>query len=133
VEVVTGDGDRVSLSGQSIADLAGRLRGRVLLPGSDGYDEARRIRNPSFDKRPALIVQVTGAADVRTAVDFARDNGGLLLAVKCGGHSVSGQSTCDRGMMIDLAVVQARCATRSPTSAAVPLRSIRPSTGAPWS
>jgi FAD/FMN-containing dehydrogenase len=103
VEVVTGDGDRVSLSGQSIADLAGRLRGRVLLPGSDGYDEARRIRNPSFDKRPALIVQVTGAADVRTAVDFARDNGGLLLAVKCGGHSVSGQSTCDRGMMIDLA------------------------------
>ena len=102
VEVVTGDGDRVSLSGQSLADLAARLRGRVLFPSSEGYDEARRIRNPSFDKRPALIVQVTGTADVRTAVDFARDNGGLLLAVKCGGHSISGQSTCDQGMMIDL-------------------------------
>jgi FAD/FMN-containing dehydrogenase len=45
---------------------------------------------------------VTGVADIRRAVDFARDNGGLLLAVKCGGHSASGQSTCDRGMMIDL-------------------------------
>jgi FAD/FMN-containing dehydrogenase len=60
------------------------------------------ILNPSFDKRPALIVQPTGTADIRTAVNFARENKGLLLAVKCGGHSASGQSTCDRGMQIDL-------------------------------
>jgi hypothetical protein len=45
---------------------------------------------------------VTGSADVRTVVSFAREHQGLLLAVKCGGHSFSGQSTCDRGMMIDL-------------------------------
>jgi FAD/FMN-containing dehydrogenase len=49
-----------------------------------------------------LIAQVTGTADVRAAVDFARENDGLLLAVKCGGHSFSGKSTCDLGMMIDL-------------------------------
>ena len=72
------------------------------MAGDDGYDGARQILNPSFDKRPALIAQVTGTADVRTAVDFARDNEGLLLAVKCGGHSFSGKSTCDMGMMIDL-------------------------------
>jgi FAD/FMN-containing dehydrogenase len=102
VAAITGDGERVMLSGQAIADLAASLRGRVLLADSDGYDDARRIRNPSFDRHPALIVQVTGTADVRTAVDFARDNNGVLLAVKGGGHSVSGQSTCDRGMMIDL-------------------------------
>lgn len=102
VEAVTGDGREVTLSGRAIDDLRGLLRGRVLLAGDDGYDSARRILNPSFDKRPALIAQVTGTADVRTAIDFARDNGGLLLAVKCGGHSHSGQSTCDRGMMIDL-------------------------------
>jgi FAD/FMN-containing dehydrogenase len=102
VEAVTGDGRQVTLSASSIADLRARLRGRLLLAGDEGYEQARHILNPSFDKRPALIAQVTGTADVRTAVDFARDHGGLLLAVKCGGHSHSGQSTCDRGMMIDL-------------------------------
>ena len=102
VEAVTGDGRAVTLGGSDISDLASALRGRVLLAGEAGYDDARRILNPSFDKYPALITQVTGAADVATAVDFARDHGGLLLAVKCGGHSLSGKSTCDRGMMIDL-------------------------------
>lgn len=102
VEAVTGDGQRVILTGQSIADLRARLRGSVLLAGDPGYDQARQILNPSFDKRPALIIQPTGAADVRTAVNYARENKGLLLAVKCGGHSASGQSTCDKGMQIDL-------------------------------
>ncbi|MEE2898184.1 MAG: FAD-binding protein [Gemmatimonadota bacterium] len=99
---VTGDGRDVTLSSAAIADLKGRLRGRLLLADDSGYDQARRILNPSFDKYPALVVQPTGVADIRTAVDFARDNGGLLLAVKCGGHSHSGKSTCDRGMQIDL-------------------------------
>lgn len=99
---ITGDGRPVTLRGRDIADLAARLRGRVLLAGNDGYEEARHILNPSFDKHPALIAQVTGPADIRAAVDFARENGGLLTAVKCGGHSLSGKSTCDRGIMIDL-------------------------------
>jgi hypothetical protein len=102
VEAVTGDGRRVVLRGSDISDLAARLRGRVLLAGDDGYESARQLLNPSFDKRPAIIAQVTGTADVRMAVDFARENGGLLTAVKCGGHSASGKSTCDDGMMIDL-------------------------------
>jgi FAD/FMN-containing dehydrogenase len=102
VDAVTGDGEQVTLTGKAIAELRDRLRGRLLLAGQDGYDQARRILNPSFDKHPALIAQVSGTADIRTAVDFARENRGLLLAVKCGGHSLSGQSTCDRGMLIDL-------------------------------
>jgi FAD/FMN-containing dehydrogenase len=102
VSAVTGTGREVTLSTQSLADLAARLRGRLLLAGDDGYEDARHILNPSFDKYPALIAQVSGPADVATAVDFARDHHGLLLAVKCGGHSLSGKSTCDRGMMIDL-------------------------------
>jgi FAD/FMN-containing dehydrogenase len=107
VEAVTGDGRRVTLRGADLEDLAKRLRGRLLLAGDAGYEEARQILNPSFDKRPALIAQVTGSADVATAVDFARDHGGLLLAVKCGGHSLSGKSTCDMGMMIDLSPFRA--------------------------
>jgi FAD/FMN-containing dehydrogenase len=104
---VTGSGEQVTLSGKAVADLRALMRGRLLLAGDDGYDDARRILNPSFDRRPALIAQVTGVADIRHAVDFARENGGLLLAVKCGGHSASGQSTCDRGMMVDLSPFRA--------------------------
>jgi len=104
---VTGAGERITLRGRDVADLAARLRGRLLLPGAQGYEEARQILNPSFDKRPALIAQVTGVADVRAAVDFARDQRGLLLAVKCGGHSLSGKSTCDGGIMIDLSPFRA--------------------------
>jgi len=101
---VTGEGREVTISGTDIADLAARLRGRLLLPGDGGYDAARTILNPDFDKYPAFVVQPTGVADIRMAVDFAREHGGLLLAVKCGGHSHSGQSTCDRGMQIDLSL-----------------------------
>jgi FAD/FMN-containing dehydrogenase len=101
VEAVTGDGRAIVLKGAEIADLASRLRGRLLLARDDGYDSARRILNPSFNKYPALIAQPTGAADVQAAVAFAGAHG-LLLAVKCGGHSFSGASTCDRGMQIDL-------------------------------
>jgi FAD/FMN-containing dehydrogenase len=102
LRAITGDGREITLTSEAIADLAARLKGRVLLAGDEGYDGARQILNPSFDKRPALIAQVTGTADVRAAVDFARESDGLLLAVKCGGHSFSGKSTCDLGMMIDL-------------------------------
>lgn len=102
VEAVTGDGARVLLASKDLTDLGSQLRGRVLLSDAADYDDARRVLSPSFNRFPALIVQPTGVADIRTAVNFARENGGLLTAVKCGGHSWSGQSTCDKGMMIDL-------------------------------
>jgi FAD/FMN-containing dehydrogenase len=102
VEAVTGDGRGLVIRGADLAELDRALRGRLLLAGDDGYDDARRILNPSFDRHPALVVQATGVADVQHAVDFARDQGGVLLAVKCGGHSASGQSTCDRGIVLDL-------------------------------
>lgn len=103
VRALTGDGAEITLRGSEIADLKGALDGRLLLSGDEGYDEARALLNPSFNKHPALIVQVTGVADIRTAVDFARDHE-LLLAVKCGGHSASGKSTCNGGMQIDLSL-----------------------------
>lgn len=98
---VTGDGREITLRGADIRDLAAKMRGQLLIAGDDGYDKARMVMNPSFDKRPALIAQPSGAADVQAVVAFARANN-LLVAVKCGGHSASGQSTCDRGLQIDL-------------------------------
>jgi FAD/FMN-containing dehydrogenase len=77
----------------------------LLLAGNDGYDDARRVLNRSIDKHPALIVQPSGAADVASAVTFAKERN-LIVAVKCGGHSFSGKSTCDGGLQIDLSTMR---------------------------
>jgi hypothetical protein len=95
------DGRALNLKGGDIDDLRGGVRGEVLSADQSGYETARRLWNPVFDKKPALIVRCVGAADVRTAVQFAAGHG-LLTAVRGGGHSLSGQSACDGGIMIDL-------------------------------
>ena len=95
----------IALRGSSIEAFAASLRGDVLLAGSPDYDARRRVWNGSFDKHPALIASCTGASDVRHAVDFAREHQ-LLTAVRAGGHSLSGKSTCDGGLVIDLQQMQ---------------------------
>jgi hypothetical protein len=70
---------------EALAGLRERVRGPVLLPGDPGYDEARSIWNGLIDRRPALIVQCSGAADVVDAVNFAREQG-LDLSIKAGGQ-----------------------------------------------
>jgi len=101
VLAVTGDREEVVLEKAAVAELRDALRGRLLLPGSEGYEEARLVLNASIDKHPALVVQPTGVADIQQAVTFAKDHR-LLTAVKCGGHSWSGKSSCDGGLQIDL-------------------------------
>ena len=101
VNAVTGGGSQVTLEMAAVKELGDSLRGRLLLPGAEGYDSARRVLNPLIDKSPALVVQPSGAADIMNAVTFARERD-LLVAVKCGGHSSSGKSTCNGGMQIDL-------------------------------
>lgn len=101
----TGAGDDVTLARAAVQELADSLRGNVVLPGHSTYDLARRVLNPVIDRHPAIIVQPKGAADVRNAVTFARESN-LLLAVKCGGHSPSGKSTCDGGMQLDLSLLR---------------------------
>ena len=88
------------LTSAIIDALRGRLRGRLLLPSDGGYDAARLIWNGMFDKRPAIIVQCSGNADVIEAVNFARENR-LLTAVRGGGHNSGGSGSCDGGILID--------------------------------
>src|SRR5688500_11149104 len=79
-----------------------RLSGEVILPGEAGYDTARKVWNAMIDRHPALIVRPSRPADVATALRFARDED-LVVAVRSGGHSLPGLSTCDDGIVIDLA------------------------------
>jgi hypothetical protein len=89
------------LGDAAVQQLAGVLAGEVLTPDSDGYDDARKVWNGLFDNRPALIVKCAAVADVVAAVDFARANA-MTVAVRGGGHSAVGYSTCDDGIVIDL-------------------------------
>jgi FAD/FMN-containing dehydrogenase len=82
-------------------DLRGTFSGDLHLPGDPGYDEARRVKNGMIDRRPALIGRPTDEAGVSALVNLAREQG-LPLAVRCGGHGVSGHGTCDGGIVLDL-------------------------------
>ena len=85
----------------SIGRLRDAFHGELLTPSDSAYDEARRVWNFLIDKRPALIARCAGEADVLRSVQFAREHG-LAVAVRGGGHSVAGYSTCDGGLLIDL-------------------------------
>jgi len=90
------------MEAKALTDLPGQVRGEVILPGQERYDEARKVYNAMIDKRPAAIVRVTGVADVMAAVKAARA-AGVPVAIRGGGHSVPGFGTADQALVIDLA------------------------------
>jgi len=89
----------------AVTELANTFRGRILRPTDQGYEEARRVHNGLVDKRPALIAQCHGVADIADAVNLARTLE-LEVAVRAGGHNVAGRATVDGGLMIDLALLK---------------------------
>ena len=92
---------RMKLSAGDVEELRKRVAGSIVLVDDDGYEAARHVWNGVIDRRPALIVQCTGPADVIAAVDFARDRK-LPASVRGGGHNVAGTAVCDDGVVIDL-------------------------------
>ena len=85
----------------ALEEFKSGLGGQIILPGDEGYDEARTVHNAMIDKRPGLIVRCAGVSDVIGSVNFARDNS-LLVSVRGGGHNIAGKSVCDGGIVIDL-------------------------------
>ncbi|HJR38855.1 MAG TPA: FAD-binding protein, partial [Nocardioidaceae bacterium] len=86
---------------QAVLELSAGFRGETIAPHDPDFDRARAVYNGGIDRRPALIVRPTGAADVMDAVNYAR-TAQLPLAVRCGGHSIAGTSICEGGVLIDL-------------------------------
>ena len=99
--VITTNGTDAILEEATVQDFAADLRGRLLRPGDDGYDDARKVWNGMIGRRPALIARCAGTADVIAAVRFAREHG-LRVSVKGGGHHLTGKAVCEGGLMIDL-------------------------------
>jgi FAD/FMN-containing dehydrogenase len=104
-QIMTQTGEQRQVDQETIEAFAAKLRGKLLQPGDDGYDEARTIWNGMIDKRPSLIARCTGVADVTQAVNFARENK-LLVSVRGGGHNVAGSAVCEGGLMIDLSLMK---------------------------
>jgi FAD/FMN-containing dehydrogenase len=80
---------------------AAALRGELVEPGEEFYEEARKVYNAMMDTRPRFIVRCRDAADVIASVNFGRENE-LLIFIRFGGHIVLGFGVCDDGLVIDL-------------------------------
>jgi len=90
-----------ALDAPALSRFRDGFAGEIVLPEDAGYDAARIVWNGMIDRRPAIVVRPTGVADVLSALRFVREQE-LQIAVRSGGHSIPGFSTCDGGIVIDL-------------------------------
>ena len=97
-------GEVVGLAESEVDAFEADFHGQILRPDSERYDRCRQVWNGMHDRRPALIACCAGSEDVVRAMELARDHE-LLVAVRGGGHSVAGHSTCDDGLVIDLTLM----------------------------
>ena len=88
-------------SAEVYSSLRRRFKGDLLRSGQNGYEDARAIWNGMVARKPGLIARCEDVSDVRCAIRAASETG-ILTAVRCGGHSLPGFSTCDGGLVIDL-------------------------------
>src|SRR4051794_22114342 len=88
--------------GAALADhLKSTYSGDIWRPEDPGYDDLRMVKNGMIDRRPALIARPADEQSVAALVNLARERE-VPLAIRCGGHSVSGFGTCDGGVLIDM-------------------------------
>jgi hypothetical protein len=88
-------------------NLAKELAGPLLRPHNQPYDRFAAFYNLAYARRrrkPAAIALCASTADVKTAIDWARDNNVPLVA-RGGGHSYGGYSTTP-GLMIDVTTIR---------------------------
>lgn len=94
-----------TINANALTTFKSSLRGGVIEPGDDGYDQARKVYNAMIEKKPRLIVRCVGVADVIASVNFAREND-ILLSIRGGGHNAGGLGICDDGLVIDLSGIK---------------------------
>jgi len=109
----------VSSGARLFADLGKTFSGQLLQPADLGYEEARKVHNGLVDKRPGLIAECRGVADVVDAIHLARKLN-VEVAVRGGGHNVAGRATIDGGILIDLAPMKGIAVVMTPATPEIP-------------
>jgi FAD/FMN-containing dehydrogenase len=89
------------LDGSALESLTNQVRGDVLHPGDDGFDEAGTLWNAAAETDPAAIVRCVGPSDVMQVVTFARETG-TPMSIKAGGHMTTGHALVEDGLVLDL-------------------------------
>jgi FAD/FMN-containing dehydrogenase len=73
----------------------------VITPDHPDYDSVRKVWNSDIDRRPAMIVRCASPEEVSSALRRAQTQN-WEVAVRGGAHSMSGASSVDGGLVIDL-------------------------------
>lgn len=81
--------------------LRSDFHGQILARGEPGFAEAASIWNAAAARAPGVILRCSDVRDVEMAACRAASEG-ALTAVRCGGHSLAGFSSCTDGIVIDL-------------------------------
>lgn len=105
MKITTTEGRENDLKKDIFESFKMRLRGPLLLPGDDAYEEARTVWNAMVNRKPAIIVRCLGSADVIACVQFAREND-ILLCIKGGGHNIAGLAAADGALMLDMSLMR---------------------------
>ncbi|GAA3303750.1 FAD-binding oxidoreductase [Dactylosporangium vinaceum] len=77
------------------------FRGSLVTPYEPDYEAVRGLFNTRVRTRPALIARCADTQDVAAAIRFARERK-LPIAVRGGGHSASGLSLVEDGVVVDV-------------------------------
>lgn len=95
----------IETRGVQTEELLAQVRGLIVTPHDDAYNESRQLYNRMIDRHPEVILYCADEADVIAGVRFAKEHH-LPLSVRSGGHSVPGFSVNDGGMVIDLSPIR---------------------------
>lgn len=90
----------------NIEELKREFSGEIIVSSDERYSALRRTQNLAYDRYPAVIVRPACTEDVAAAVRFARA-ASLPIAVRSGGHGLTGAGSADDALVVDLSRLKA--------------------------
>jgi hypothetical protein len=86
-------------------EIRAHFKGTLLRPRDADYNNTAPVWNGMFKRRPSIIARCSNVADIQICLRAATASN-VVTAVRCGGHSLAGMSTCDDGLVIDLSALR---------------------------